>query len=391
MHIAYLIPTLDRIGGAERQLMQLATGMARRHWCVTVIALSGHSSNAAEELSANNVSYLSLEMHHGIADPRGWNRLRRWVNVARPDILHAHLPHASLMARCIRLVAPVRVVIDTIHSPSTGGFTRQLGYRLTSRLTNLVTAVSRAAAAPWLDTGTINDSHLTIMPNGIDTAYWHRNYRPETETQSTRERPFHWLAVGRLDPVKDYANLLHAFAMLPESARLTIAGTGPLEATLHSLASDLGIDDRITFAGFQTDIRRWMNQVDGFVLSSRWEGLPIALMEASACELPAVFTATGGARELLPDSHSSHVPVGKTPHLAAAMQKMMHQSEAARRKLGLAARLRIVESYNLDSVLSRLDNLYHYVLAVNPQPLRRRRSQPLPAPACSSTTETGTY
>jgi glycosyltransferase involved in cell wall biosynthesis len=390
MHIAYLIPTLDRIGGAERQLVQLATGMARRKWRVTVIALSGKTSRPTEELAASDVSYLSLEMRHGLADPRGWNRLRRWITVAQPDILHAHLPHASLMARCIRLLAPIRAVVDTIHSPAVGGIPRQAGYRLTSRLTNLVTAVSNAAAVPWLDAGMINHSHLTIIPNGIDTSFWRRDSRPPSEdpTQSPHELLFHWLAVGRLDPVKDHENLLRAFAMLPESARLTIAGSGPLEPRLRRIASDLSVDDRVSFVGFQPDIRRWLNRADAFVLSSRWEGLPIALMEASACEVPAVFTATEGARELLPASGVPAVPVGDTAALAAEMHRMMQRTDADRREFGLAARQRMVEQHDLNSTLNRYNTIYRYLLAVNPQPLRYRRSRSLPASVCSSTTET---
>jgi len=85
MHIAYLIPTVDRIGGAERQLFQLATRMAQRDWHVTVIALSGKGGHAAEELSANNVSFLSIEMRKGLADLRGWNRLRGWITSAQPE------------------------------------------------------------------------------------------------------------------------------------------------------------------------------------------------------------------------------------------------------------------------------------------------------------------
>ena len=131
-----------------------------------------------------------------------------------------------------------------------------------------------------------------------------------------------------------------------------------------------------------------MNQADGFVLSSRWEGLPICLMEASACELPAVFTATGGARELLPASDLPFISVGDTFALARAMRKMMHRPAAERRLIGLAARQRIVESYDLKSILDRHENLYHYLLAVNPQPSRRRHSRSLPPIAYSSTTET---
>ena len=142
MHIAYLIPTIDRIGGAERQLIHLATGMAHRNYRVTVIALAGSGGHSAQDLSAGNVSFLSLEMRHGLFDPRGWTRLRRWIASAKPDVLHAHLPHAALMARTIRLLAPVRVVIDTIHSPATGSIARRYSYRLTSGLPDVVTAVS---------------------------------------------------------------------------------------------------------------------------------------------------------------------------------------------------------------------------------------------------------
>jgi len=389
-HIAYLIPTLERVGGAERQLVQLAKGMARRKWRVTVIALSGKTSFATDELSADDVSFLSLEMRHGLADPRGWNRLRRWITLAQPDILHAHLPHASLMARCIRLIAPVRVVVDTIHSPAIGGIARRAGFRLTTRLTNLVTAVSSAAAEPWMAAGMARSSDLAILPNGIDTSYWRSDalLRSEATPQSSPKRPFHWLTVGRLEKVKDHETLLDAFAMLSSSCRLTIAGSGSLERRLRKIVSDLSIDDRVSFVGFQKDIRHWMNHADGFVLSSRWEGLPISLMEAAACELPAVFTGTEGARELLPLCDSPLISVGNPFGLARAMQKMMEHPASDRQRIGVAARQRMVELYDLNSILNRYNNLYHYLLAVNPQPLRYRHSCSLPASVYSSTRET---
>jgi glycosyltransferase involved in cell wall biosynthesis len=390
MHIAYLIPTIDRIGGAERQLIQLARGMARRHWRVTVIALSGKGGHAAEELSANNVSFLSLEMRKGLADLRGWRRLRRWITSAQPEILHSHLPHASLMARCIRLAAPVRVVVDTIHSPATGPIARQISYRLTSQLPNIVTAVSRAAASPWIDRGIVDRSKLTIIPNGVDADYWKCNQelRIRSRSQSSPNTEFRWLAVGRLDPVKDHTTLLRAFALLPQTARLAIAGSGRLELTLRRLAMDLGLANRVLFLGFQSDVRQWMQQSNAFVLSSRWEGLPVSLMEASACELPSVFTETAGSRELLPDSHFPPAPTGDPAALAIAMQAMMNLSESERRDLGVMARQRMMDHYNLNSVIDRYEMLYCRLLALNPQASRRRRSRPLlPAPARSSTTE----
>lgn len=394
MHIAYLIPTIDRVGGAERQLIELATGMARRGSQVTVIALSGHGGSAAHVLSANNVSFLSLDMRHGLADFRGWTALRRWIIAAQPEVLHAHLPHAALMARAIRLAAPVRVVAETIHSPAIGGISRLLLYRLSSHLPTVITAVSRAAAAPWLEAGMLHEAELAVIPNGINTACWRKDHESQhcSLLASTSPHKFNWLAVGRLDPVKDHETLLRAFALLPQYAHLTVAGSGPLEHSLRRLARELAIHNRVSFPGFQNDIRSLMQRADAFVLSSRWEGLPVALMEASACELPAVFTATAGCRELLPGSSIDPVLVADSRALASAMQKLMDLTPKERRQIGADARRRIVARFEINSVLSRFEELYCCLLAANPQPSRRRyRSSTLQAPFYSSTTETQTY
>jgi len=380
MHIAYLIPTIDRIGGAERQLLLLATGMAERGWHVTVITLHGNGGSAADQLSASNVSFLSLDMNSGLRDPNGWNTLRRWLTSAQPEIVHAHLAQATLLARGIRMLAPIRVLIDTIHSPATGSSFRQSAYLLTSRIPDCVTAVSDAAARPWLDARIVDKATTAVIPNGIDTQRLgsQRFARPLSPMTPQLQDCFRWLAVGRLDPVKDYATMLRAFAMLPPSNRLSICGSGPLEADLRSLAARLNIQDRIAFLGFQSDVCRLMKNHDAFVLSSRWEGLPLALLEASACGLPAVFTQIDGCREVLPDSALPTAPVGDAEALASAMKALISLPESARAELGEKARKQVVGRFDLHSVLDRYETLYCDLLAKNPNPRRFRRNADTP-------------
>ena len=387
MHIVYLIPSVDRIAGAERQLILLASGMARRGWRVTVIALSGKGGHAADELTANDVSFISLEMRHGLADPRGWNRLRRWVTSAQPEILHAHLPQAALMARGIRLLTPVRVVVDTIHSPAVGSKLRHLGYRVTSRIPDCVTAVSQTTTRTKLGARKNDHAALIVVPNGIDTGFWKPSHdlRNHYQTSSASTGDFHWLAVGRLDPVKDHVSLLSAFALLPQSARLTIAGSGPLDRALQLQASNLCVRDRVQFLGFQKDIRPLMQNADAFVLSSRWEGLPVALMEAIACQLPTAFTETPGSRELLPDSHLPIASVGDPVCLANTMNALMNLPQSERRGLAIRARHQIVARFDLQAVLNRYELIYRNLLAANPRQSRSRmRSDSLQQshPAC---------
>jgi glycosyltransferase involved in cell wall biosynthesis len=365
MHIAYLIPRIDRIGGAERQMILLASGMAQRGWRVSVVALSGMNGDSGEELSNQGVSFHSLEMKKGILDPRGWIRLRRWLMLQKPDLVHAHLPHAALLARWSRLFSPQRVLIDTIHSPATGGVLRRIAYRLSSGIPETVTAVSVSCSEPWVSAGLVDPRALKIVPNGIDLSYWTRNdgFREQSRLHSGLTDRFVWLAVGRLDPVKDHATLLRAFALLPPRAHLLVAGAGSLEPMLRQLSLNLGIADRVFFLGFQSDVLGWVRQADAFVLNSRWEGLPVSLMEACACELPAVITNTPGAREVLPDPLVAPVPVGVPDALAAAMIAMMLRSESARRNEGIRVRRSIASRFSLSGVLERYEEIYRGALS----------------------------
>jgi glycosyltransferase involved in cell wall biosynthesis len=370
--IAYLIPTIDRIGGAERQVIQLAIGMTQRGWNATVIALSGNGGGALAGLREHGPVFLSLEMRKGLADPRGWMRLHGWLASQKPDVVHAHLAHATLLARWSRPGTPVRVLIDTIHSPATGGWGRRIAHRVTSWIPDAVTAVSEAAAEPWLKARMVHRSNLAIVPNGIDPDYWKPDYefREQARRASGVAGEFVWLAVGRLDPVKDHATLLRAFARIPAHARLLIAGGGPLESKLRRLSSELGIEHRVDFLGFQEDIRKWMRQADAFVLSSRWEGMPLALLEACACELPAVITDTPGARQVLRDPGA--VPVGDPEALAEAMSACMSLAKDKRLEVAKAESRSIAERFSLESVLDRYERLYEDALAANARPIRWR-------------------
>ena len=308
-HVVFVIPGLDRLGGAERQVMLLSTGLALRGWRVTVIALTGEGGAAAENLAQSGIGFLSLHMRKGVADPRGWVRLHRWLRMNRPDVLHAHLPHASWMSRVSRAFAPVRVVLDTIHTSAATPPARRMAYRFTARLSDCVTAVSGGVAAACRADGIAKPNKIVVIPNGIDTAVWAPDsaVRARVREELGLREEFLWCTVGRLEPVKDHTLLLHALAELPAHAQLVIAGRGRLEPELRSLARELGLESRVRFLGFQPDPRRWLQAADGFALTSRWEGLPMCLLEAGACGLPCVATDVSGVRDILDKIGRAHV------------------------------------------------------------------------------------
>jgi glycosyltransferase involved in cell wall biosynthesis len=372
--IALVIPGLNRIGGAERQLILLAKGLRKRGWQVSVVALSGTGVAVATELAAHGVQFMSLGMRKGLADPRGWIRFHHWLRQKRPEVVHAHLPHAAWFARWSRLAQPIRVMVDTLHSSSTGTVGRKLGYRCSAWLPDKVTAVSRAVSEAHLAAAMVGEDKLIVLPNGVNVEEWRPDplarYAVRRELEVNAE--FVWFAAGRLDPVKDYPTLLRAMAEVREPARLVIAGAGPLESELCSLSKDLGLQSRVIFLGFQPDVRRWMQGADGFVLSSRLEGLPMSVLEAAACALPTVATDVPGTREAIIDGQTGWLAkAGSSSALQGAMSQVMQTTPQERKAMGERARQSVIEHFSLDAVLDRWEAFYADLLLLHPEPSRR--------------------
>ncbi|MGA3130160.1 MAG: glycosyltransferase [Terracidiphilus sp.] len=360
-HAAIAIPGLDRIAGAEQQVMLLAKGLRGRGWRVTVVALSGTGGAAAQELTNAGVAFLRLDMRKGLADPRGWLRFHNWLCREQPDVVHAHLRHAAWLARWSRLAAHVPLVVDTLHSSSTGKLGRRVGYACSRWLPDHVTAVSEATAASHVAAGLVKPDRVSVLANGIDVDRWQPDARERLEAREELGLgdDFLWLAVGRLEAVKDYPTLLNAFARAPKPAQLLVLGTGPLETQLRQMAEGLGLSGRVRFAGFCPNVARWMQAADGFVLSSRYEGLPMVLLEAGACGLPAVATDVPGTREAIVNGETGWLaPAGDADQLAAAMRWLMHMPAWRRQAVGERARQHVIRHFSLETILDRWEQLY---------------------------------
>jgi glycosyltransferase involved in cell wall biosynthesis len=243
-HVALVIPGFGRIGGAERQVILLARGLCQRGWRVSVIALSGSGDESAAELTEAGAGFKSLRMRKGLADPRGMDSLPplaqageagRGPRAPAPRYLAGSLVKAGR--------AVTRAGGYAAHS-STGTRGRQLGYRWSGWLTDKVTAVSQAVAEAYFYARMVTADKLTVLPNGVDADAWRPDaaVRNALRSELNMEDKFLWLAAGRLEAVKDYPSLLRAMVEVPESARLVIAGSGPLENDLLRLSTLLGLE-----------------------------------------------------------------------------------------------------------------------------------------------------
>jgi glycosyltransferase involved in cell wall biosynthesis len=330
----------------------------------------------------------SLDMRRGVPDPRGLARAARLIRDWRPDVVHSHMVHANLMARVLRLMVPIPVLVSTIHNIYEGGPLRMMAYRLSNTLVDHMTIVSEAAADRFVGDRIMPRGLLTVIANGVDTEQI-RNV-PAGSRESVRATlgmhgEFAWLAVGRFETAKDYPTMLRAFAQVRSrqpGAVLLLVGRGSLQAETEVLARELGLGDAVRFLGVRNDVPMLMNAADGYVMSSAWEGMPMVLLEAGAAGLPIVATAVGGNREVVLDDRTGFLVPPRDPEaLAAAMLRLGGLPEAERRAMGERGHEHIRASYGLARVATRWEELYREVssrkgLAVSPVPIAQPSAPP---------------
>jgi glycosyltransferase involved in cell wall biosynthesis len=375
--IVLFISNLDFNGGAEVQAIDLARELKERGWQVTVVSMLEPGSSVGATLAGEGIRVRTLGTLSLASAPRSLWRLSRILAEERPHILHCHMAHAVLAARAIRLVRPIPVMITTLHGlkmynvRGTGWRLREFVNRCTEWLSDRTTVVCEAAARRYVASGAVSGRSLRQIPNGvdIDRFQFDATARKRVRAELGLRDEFAWLMVGRFQPVKDHHTMLRAFARVaPRSPKsvLLLAGDGPLRAELTELAQALSIGSQVRFLGPRADVPALMSAADAFVMSSLFEALPMVLLEAGACGLPAVATDVGGVSEVVIDGQTGLLAPPNHPEtLAHTMLRLMALDVETRLNMGAEARAHIERNYRLDRVTSQWERLYHDLLTAN--------------------------
>jgi glycosyltransferase involved in cell wall biosynthesis len=200
---------------------------------------------------------------------------------------------------------------------------------------------------------------IVQIPIGIDPD----SFRPAPGASSRSPREV--LCVARMEYAKGIDVLLHAWAQLMrrggggrQNARLRLAGDGRCRPQLERLATDLGVADRVEFLGTRDDVEELLQRSSAFVLPSRWEGMPNALLEAMACGLPCVATRVSGSEDLIVDGANGLLVTPEEPAaLAEALGRVMEDRDFAD-GLGRRARETALRQYRIGAIIERYRAVY---------------------------------
>lgn len=288
-----------------------------------------------------------------------------WLRKA--GFTHVHSVYSTTIGLILARVFGMTLSM-TIHGPDEFVNPQAFGMEKKIRTALFASAISSFGKSQIMLWSSPLDWHkLEITPLGIDCDGWVP--APFRENPA----PFKLISVGRLARVKGHALLLKAVAILTAQHRnisLTLVGDGPERPQLAQQARDLGIADKILFAGWKTqkELRDLSRDSEVCVLSSFAEGIPVAFMEAMALGIPCVAPRITGIPELIRDGVDGLlVTPADIEELAAAIGQMMDKPEM-RRQMALSSRERVLEKYNLRKNVAHLAEVFSYYAQKNGSP-----------------------
>ncbi len=291
-----------------------------------------------------------------LQDLRAYRGLVALIRQWKPNMVHAHSSKAGVLARLAASRQGVKTVFTAHGWPFAPGIGwKQRAYslpveRYLARRTDAIITVSAYDKQLALKKHVARADQLFCIHNGL--ADDPRRARPDAAGT------VNIIMVARFVPQKDHATLISAVATLGSQIHVHLVGDGPGLEAVRTLATTTGVTDRLRFHGEVADVPELLAQVHLFVLASRWEGLPISILEAMRCGLPIVASDVGGVSEAVRHGENGYlVGSGEAQELTRRIDQLVGDA-ALRARMGEAGRRRFETLFRAEGMVARTLNAY---------------------------------
>lgn len=371
--------TKSNWGGAQQYVCTLATRYHEAGADVVVAFGGTGKAGASAGLLAATLAeagvrtiFLAAFMRD-IGFVREWSAFFELVRIIRrekPDVLHLNSSKAGGLGALAGRVGGVRRIVFTAHGWAHGEsrpfYERSIIWIaswLTAQLCHHIITVSKndLRHAPVL----FSRRKMTVIHNGISPfpllAREEARAAIAAQHQGAARFPFWFLALSELHPNKGLDTFIRAFAdvaALSADTALILVGDGQSRTELVSMTRSFGLADRVFFAGFVPNARTLLNAADVFVLSSRKEGLPFVILEASAARLPVVATRVGAVPEIIEDGISGLLVAPNNERELAQALMRMRDEDAFRERVRHALHARVVRDFSEEAMLLQTAEIY---------------------------------
>jgi len=366
------------IGGTRRHLVDVALGQRALGLDVHVTAAVSRQpdfESDLQRLERAGVVVTRLAMVRAIAplkDARHLTALRRQLERVRPDIVHTHASKAGVLGRLASIQSDVG---KRVHTPHTFAFLFEAEFSRPKRAlfrcveralashTHAMIAVSASEARTFTESEVVDRERVRIVQNGIDARGWIEAIPIDRAALGVVGEDLLVLVIGLLNVAKGQDIALSALAKPGlDDVHIAIVGHGDMESQLRGDASRLGIEKRVHFLGFRTDVPRLVAACDFVLLPSRWEGMPYVVLEAMAGAKPVVATPVDGAVDLVSEGRTGFVARAiDAGAVAEALRAMSALTSRERAAMGSVGRARVLEHHGVDAMVKQLVDVYEEV------------------------------
>lgn len=378
MRICHVI-TKPELGGAQITTLNLVLNLPKDKYDISLITSSrGILKQDFKKIADAKVYFLPFLIRaiNPIVDILAFIHIYLIYRSNKHDLIHTHSSKAGIIGRWAARFAKIKIIIHTVHGWSFNDYQPLILKRLyiflekiTARFTAKIICVSENDIKTGLRYKIAPREKFVLIKYGIPLEKFRKK-------EINKERKRKELGIRNNGPVvgmisclkpqkspEDYVRAAIKIYDAMPGVNFLLAGNGILRNRCKNILKHSGIDGRFIFAGWRKDISEILDILDVFVLTSKWEGMSVAMIEALSKGKPAVVTDAGGAIELVKDGVSGYVTKPGAYEETAGRVVTMLKDKSLLSSMGREAELSIDESFDIKNMARNVDRLYQECFA----------------------------
>ena len=336
MKVLQIIP-MFKLAGAETMCENLCYALRNQGCDIVAVSLYTEHTPITERLENAGIRVVYLNKKRGF-DFSIFVKLYQLIKRERPEVVHTHI-YAARYALPVAAFCRTPQKVHTVHNiaqqeQATAG--KIVNKFMFKHCGVVPVALSEEVKKTVEDVYELPAKKIPVIFNGIDLS------KCQVKKDYSRKESFKILHIGRFMDVKNHAMMLKSFALFVKQhpdAKLQLLGDGELRKEMMQLTQELGIARSVEFVGLQSNVYPWLHDADIFILPSKFEGMPMTLIEAMGTGLPIIASSVGGVPDMLTDRNDALLI---KPEIESLYKKMEHlySDETERTRLGANARER---------------------------------------------------
>lgn len=371
--VCHIITKLE-LGGAQRNTLYTVSHLNKDKFETVLIAGKGgildQEAQALEGTRSYFVSTLIRQINP-VMDLLALISLWKILSKEKPDIVHTHSSKAGILGRWAAKFAGVKTIIHTYHGFGFHDFQNTLIHgiyvfleRLTSPITDKIIVVANTDKVKGLKENIGEPDKYLLIRSGIET----KNIAARAARNPEKKKKLGFsestkiiTTVGPFKPQKNLQDFIKLCAIVKQSitdCAYLIIGDGSERPGLEALARNLGVSDSLKFLGWRKDVSELLGITDVFVMTSLWEGLPRAILEAMCAGVPVVANAVDGVNDIISDNITGFLAKPRDVGRAAELVIKLLKDEQTAKSIGEKAKASISREFDIDEMVRKQEELY---------------------------------